>query len=75
MNASAVQSCAHSVKAWIATAAVHTVDESIPALNLAQFAAVLGFFFLQAVLDYLDKNPLPSLSANQSSTPNPSTES
>lgn len=62
MNASAVQSAAHSVKAWVATAALHTANESIPALNLIQFLAVAGFFFLQATLDYLDKNPLPAFS-------------
>ena len=61
MNASAVQSCAHSVKAWIATAALHTADDAIPALTLAQFGAVISFFFLQSTLDYLDKNPLPQL--------------
>ncbi len=63
MNASAVQSCAHSAKAWVATAALHAADDSIPVLNLAQFAAVLAFFFGQALLDYLDKNPLPKLAS------------
>ena len=61
LNASAVQSCAHSVKAWVATAALHTANDAIPALTAAQFGAVIAFFFLQAALDYLDKNPLPSL--------------
>lgn len=61
MNAGVIQSTAHATKAWIAIAAMHTVDGSVPALNFTQFAVVIAFFFLQSTLDYLDKNPLPQI--------------
>lgn len=74
MNASAVQSTAHSVKAWLAVAAAHAANDSIPALGWKQFIAVVGFFWLLAIVDWLDKNPLPTfdtqfLSATTITTP------
>jgi hypothetical protein len=59
MNATAVQSAAHAGKAWLATAAGHTVSATIPALDMKQFGAVLAIYFGLAILDWLDKNPLP----------------
>lgn len=59
MNASAVQSAAHAGKAWLAVAGAHAIAETIPALDLNQFCAVLGVAFLQEIMNWLDKNPLP----------------
>jgi len=61
MNASAIQGAAHAGKAWLATAGVHAINEAVPALNLNQFLAVLGFTFGLGILDWLDKNPLPEI--------------
>jgi hypothetical protein len=58
MNASAIQSAAHAGKAWLATAGIHALNESIPALNLQQFGAVLLFAFGAEILNWLDKNPI-----------------
>jgi len=68
MNASAVQAAAHSGKAWLATAGVHALNESVPALNLQQFTGVLIFAFGAEILNWLDKNPLP-ISVNQPPPP------
>jgi hypothetical protein len=59
MNASAIRGAAHAGKTWLATAGVHAIDGAVPALNLNQFLAVLGFTFALGILDWLDKNPLP----------------
>ena len=59
MNASALRGAAHAGKTWLATAGVHALDGAVPALNLNQFLAVLGFTFALGILDWLDKNPLP----------------
>ena len=58
MNASAVQSAAHAAKAFFGIAGGHAVSDSIPALNLQQFAAAFLLFFGAGILDYLDKHPL-----------------
>ena len=59
MNASALRGAAHAGKTWLATAGVHAINGAVPALNLNQFLAVLGFTFALGILDWLDKNPLP----------------
>jgi hypothetical protein len=59
MNASAVQAAAHSSKAFFGVAGAHAVNDAIPALNLQQFAGAFLFFFGAAILDYLDRHPLP----------------
>lgn len=59
MNASAVQSAAHAGRAWLAVAGAHAASDSIPALNLQQFGSVLLLTFGMAILDWLDKNPIP----------------
>ena len=71
MSASALQSAAHAGKAWLATAAAHAAAESIPALNLRQFLAVLGFAFAMELLNWLGKNPLPLAQGAVLETENP----
>lgn len=60
MNASAVTSAAQAGKAWMATAAAHTLSsDQVPALNFTQLGAVLLFAFTMEILDWLGKNPIP----------------
>ena len=61
MNATAVQSAAHAGKAWLAIAGAHAMSDTVPALTVQQFAAVLLLAFGSSLLDWLDKNPLPTL--------------
>lgn len=61
MNASAIDGAVHSAKAFFGVAGAHAVSESIPALNLQQFAAVFLIAFGTGILKYLDANPLAAL--------------
>jgi len=58
MNASALQAAIHSTKVFVATATVHAVADSIPALRLDQMAAVFGLAFGMEILNWLDAHPL-----------------
>src|SRR5580692_11032840 len=70
MNASALRGAAHAGKTWLATAGVHAINGAVPALNLNQFLAVLGFTFALGILDWLDKNPLPEEQAPEAGIQN-----
>jgi hypothetical protein len=61
MNASAVQSAAHSTKAFVATASAHVLQDSIPVLNLPQIGAVFAFAFVLEIFNWLDAHPLAAL--------------
>lgn len=61
MNASALQSAAHSGKAYIAVAIAHASVGSIPALSWVQLCAVFGLAFLIGLFDWLDEHPLTDL--------------
>jgi hypothetical protein len=61
MNASAFDAAVHSSVAFFGVAGAHAAIESIPALNLQQFAAVFLITFGRAILAYLDAHPLSSL--------------
>jgi len=71
MNASALRGAAHAGKTWLATAGVHAINGAVPALNLNQFLAVLGFTFALGILDWLDKNPLPEEPEPEAMGPKP----
>ena len=71
MNASALRGAAHAGKTWLATAGVHAINGAVPALNLNQFLAVLGFTFALGILDWLDKNPLPEEQEPEAPQPKP----
>ena len=74
MNASAIRGAAHAGKTWLATAGVHAIDGAVPALNLNQFLAVLGFTFALGILDWLDKNPLPEEQEQEPEVTGPQSE-
>jgi len=60
LNASAVQSAAHAVKAFAAVSVVHSVSgDVVPAMNWWQIGAVATWSFVSAAADYLDAHPLP----------------
>lgn len=61
MNASAVQSAAHTTKTFVATATAHALENQIPALNLWQAAAVFGLAFVLGIMDWLDSHPLDAV--------------
>lgn len=61
MNASAFDASIHSTVAFFGVAGAHAAIDSIPALNLQQFAAVFLITFGRAILAYLDAHPLSSL--------------
>jgi len=68
MNASAIQSAAHSAKAYIAVATAHAISSEVPALNLQQLLWIFLLAFGQELLNYLDTHPLPGLSSPQPPT-------
>jgi hypothetical protein len=61
MNASALNSGVHSARAFFGVAGAHAALDSIPALNLQQFASVFLIAFGSEVLNYLSTHPLSSL--------------
>jgi hypothetical protein len=61
MNASAFDAAVHSCVAFFGVAGAHAVMDSIPALNLQQFAAVFLVAFGRTILAYLDAHPLSDL--------------
>ena len=75
MNASAVQSAAHTTKTFVAAATAHALQNNIPALNLPQTAAVFGLAFGLEIFNWLDTHPLSELippappTSSQTSTP------
>ena len=61
MNASAFDAAVHSSVAFLGVAGAHAAIDSIPALNVQQFAAVFLITFGRAILAYLDAHPLSTL--------------
>ena len=61
MNASAFDAAIHSCVAFFGVAGAHAAIESIPALNLQQFAAVFLITFGRTILSYLDAHPVTGL--------------
>jgi hypothetical protein len=61
MNASAFDAAVHSCVAFFGVAGAHAAIESIPALNLQQFAAVFLITFGRTILAYLDAHPVSAL--------------
>ena len=61
MNASAFTAAVHSTKTFFGVAGVHALNESVPALNLQQFAAVFLLAFGTEILAYLDEHPVTAL--------------
>ena len=69
MNASALDAAVHSSVAFFGVAGAHAVSDSIPALNLQQFAAVFLIAFGRAILSYLDAHPLSALVGGEVKSP------
>jgi len=61
MNASGLDAAVHACVAFFGVAGAHAALDSIPALNLQQFAAVFLIAFGRAILNYLDAHPLSQL--------------
>lgn len=61
MNASALQAAIHSATAFFGVAGAHAAWETVPALQLNQFAAVFLISFARAILSYLDAHPVTEL--------------
>lgn len=59
-TSSCVQATAHSFKAWLAIAAAHATSDEIPAMHWKQAGAVVAFFWILAIVDYLQDHPLPT---------------
>lgn len=74
MNVSAFDAAVHAGAAFLGVAGAHAAVDSIPALNLRQFAAVFLIAFGRAVLAYLDAHPVESLLAQRSEAGDPRPE-
>lgn len=74
MNASAADAAVHSAQAFFGVAGVHAVYDSVPALNLQQFAGVLLLSFGRGLLAYLSAHPLAALLTEADRQVSPTTE-
>lgn len=68
MNAASLQAGAHSARAYVMLATGHTLNDSVPTLNVKGAGCIFLLSFGKGILDYLDAHPLP-ISLIEGSTP------
>ena len=62
MNASAFDSAAITIKAFLGGAVAHTLSgDSIPGLNWAQLMSVLAVAFVWGIVNFIIANPIEKL--------------
>lgn len=61
MNATAVDSAVHALRAYCGLAGAHLAYTEIPAINWQQALMIFLFAFGSAILTYLDAHPVAGL--------------